>query len=36
VVQAHADSRRSLAATLGISERALYRKLRRRDIGPMR
>jgi transcriptional regulator with PAS, ATPase and Fis domain len=35
-LKAHAGSRRSLAATLGISERTLYRKLRRLDVGPMR
>ena len=35
-LKAHAGSRRSLAATLGISERTLYRKLRRLNLGPMR
>jgi len=35
-LKAHAGSRRSLAATLGISERTLYRKLRRLNLGPTR
>ena len=35
-LKAHAGSRRSLAATLGISERTLYRKLRRLNPSPMR
>jgi transcriptional regulator with PAS, ATPase and Fis domain len=35
-LKTHAGSRRDLAASLGISERTLYRKLRRMNVGPMR
>jgi transcriptional regulator with PAS, ATPase and Fis domain len=35
-LRTHAGSRRGLAAALGISERTLYRKLRRLNVGPMR